>query len=234
MWRASPQYCQIVRYAGSLITLFTDLVSKIKYFHGRSWLLLHLDLSLDSLPVFFLHLEIIFTNRSFRCFLPLTSPFSFTFFPGILFHSAFWYPSLCYVVVLICPFRKSIRDFVSMNSGVSFHLFKFYFPIIFVHGYCFLPDFFYEVVVIFGAPCWVQSYLAVRVDDCCPVFVTVDLLRPYDLKCFYDSQLFSLIIPYPTAFPYGNGMVLHFYQQQESSTNKTVHKVINKGLKTYV
>ena len=40
--------------------------------------------------------------------------------------------------------------------------------------------------------------------------------------------------PYPTAFPYGNGMVLHFYQQQESSTIKTVHKVINKGRKTYV
>ena len=40
--------------------------------------------------------------------------------------------------------------------------------------------------------------------------------------------------PYPTAFPYGNGMVLHFYQQQESSTTKTVHKVINKRLKTYV
>ena len=40
--------------------------------------------------------------------------------------------------------------------------------------------------------------------------------------------------PYPTAFSYGNGMVLHFYQQQESSTTKTVHKVINKGLKTYV
>ena len=39
---------------------------------------------------------------------------------------------------------------------------------------------------------------------------------------------------YPTAFPYGNGMVLHFYQQQESSTTKTVHKVINKGIKTYV
>jgi len=39
--------------------------------------------------------------------------------------------------------------------------------------------------------------------------------------------------PYPTAFPYGNGMVLHFYQQQESSTTKTVHKLINKGLKTY-
>ena len=41
-------------------------------------------------------------------------------------------------------------------------------------------------------------------------------------------------IPYPTAFPYGNGMVLHFYQQQESSTTKTVHKVINRGLKAYV
>ena len=45
---------------------------------------------------------------------------------------------------------------------------------------------------------------------------------------------FHTINPYPTAFPYGNGMVLHFYQQQESSTTKTVHKVINKGLKTYV
>ena len=44
----------------------------------------------------------------------------------------------------------------------------------------------------------------------------------------------SIINPYPTAFPYGNGMALHFYQQQESSTTKTVHKVINKGLKAYV
>ena len=53
----------------------------------------------------------------------------------------------------------------------------------------------------------------------------------------YKSNIFSkwsTINPYPTAFPYGNGMVLHFYQQQESSTTKTVHKVINKGLKTYV
>ena len=59
------------------------------------------------------------------------------------------------------------------------------------------------------------------------------------------SNIFILIVylyilltysfnPYPTAFPYGNGMVLHFYQQQESSTTKTVHKVINMGLKTYV
>ena len=44
----------------------------------------------------------------------------------------------------------------------------------------------------------------------------------------------SVINPYPTAFPYGNGMVLHFYQQQEISTTKTVHKVIIKGLKAYV
>ena len=43
-----------------------------------------------------------------------------------------------------------------------------------------------------------------------------------------------ILNPYPTAFPYGNGMVLHFYQQQESSTTKTVHKVINRGLKAYV
>jgi len=42
------------------------------------------------------------------------------------------------------------------------------------------------------------------------------------------------INPYPTAFPYEKGMVLHFYQQQESSTTKTVHRVINKGLKAYV
>ena len=49
--------------------------------------------------------------------------------------------------------------------------------------------------------------------------------------CFEEHVLIN---PYPTAFPYGNGMVLHFYQQQESSTTKTVHKVINKGLKTYV
>ena len=48
------------------------------------------------------------------------------------------------------------------------------------------------------------------------------------------ATLTFVINPYPTAFPYGNGMVLHFYQQQESSTTKTVHKVINKGLKTYV
>ena len=54
-----------------------------------------------------------------------------------------------------------------------------------------------------------------------------------DTELFW-SPLEKLINPYPTAFPYGNGLVLHFYQQQESSTTKTVHKVINRGLKTYV
>ena len=48
------------------------------------------------------------------------------------------------------------------------------------------------------------------------------------------SLVLWVINPYPTAFPYGNGMVLHFYQQKESSTTKTEHKVINKGLKAYV
>ena len=53
--------------------------------------------------------------------------------------------------------------------------------------------------------------------------------------CFYECQCTIVHLnPYPTAFPYGNGTVLHFYQQQESSTTKTVNKVINKGLKTYV
>ena len=51
----------------------------------------------------------------------------------------------------------------------------------------------------------------------------------------FNQQLHKVFVnPYPTAFPYGNGMVLHFYQQQESSTTKTVHKVINKRLKAYV
>ena len=52
------------------------------------------------------------------------------------------------------------------------------------------------------------------------------------LPSFLHSHFY--VNPYPTAFPYGNGMVLHFYQQRESSMTKTVNKVINKGLKTYV
>ena len=55
-----------------------------------------------------------------------------------------------------------------------------------------------------------------------------------DGRCDPVNVMSGNFSPYPTAFPYGNGMVLHFYQQQESSTTKTVHKVINKGLKAYV
>ena len=63
----------------------------------------------------------------------------------------------------------------------------------------------------------------------------LDIVNKQTWLILFTTKLFmSLINPYPTAFPYGNGMVLHFYQQQESSTTKTVHKVINKGLKTYV
>ena len=51
------------------------------------------------------------------------------------------------------------------------------------------------------------------------------------MECFCLSEQSKYKFnPYPTAFPYGNGMVLHFYQQQEISTTKTVHKVINTGL----
>ena len=50
----------------------------------------------------------------------------------------------------------------------------------------------------------------------------------------HENVFYVYINPYPTAFPYGNGTVLHFYQQQDSSMTKTVYKVINKGLKTYV
>ena len=60
-------------------------------------------------------------------------------------------------------------------------------------------------------------------------YLLVNYLCPH----IYQTPSFQLN-PYPTVFPYGNGMVLHFYQQQESSTTKTVHKVINKGLKAYV
>jgi len=55
-----------------------------------------------------------------------------------------------------------------------------------------------------------------------------------DLIRYSDGVMRMGFNPYPTEFPYGNGMVLHFYQQQESSTTNTVHKVINKGLKMYV
>ena len=59
----------------------------------------------------------------------------------------------------------------------------------------------------------------------------LDVIAAFNFMAELSYMLFN---PYPTAFPYGNGMVLHFYEQQESSTTKTVHKVINRGLKAYV
>ena len=75
----------------------------------------------------------------------------------------------------------------------------------------------------------------------CLIYPTRHILTEY-INTHYNLYItfkhkfvyFSGVNPYPTAFPYGNGMVLDFYQQQESSTTKTVHKVINKGLKAYV
>ena len=74
---------------------------------------------------------------------------------------------------------------------------------------------------------------------CMPVFLrklpmtTQSLLRLNKriTGSFRVSHFLNHVNPYPTAFPYGNGMVLHFYQQQESSTTKTVHRVINRDLK---
>ena len=73
--------------------------------------------------------------------------------------------------------------------------------------------------------------------NCCPLNTCCSPVTHIHTRSFYFSRVIAVplkVNPYPTAFPYGNGMVLHFYQQQESSTTKTVHKVINKGLKTYV
>ena len=73
----------------------------------------------------------------------------------------------------------------------------------------------------------------VEISTALPLFIRC-IVFSFILNSLVDAEPPTLINPYPTAFPYGNGMVLHFYQQQESSTTKTVHKVINKGLKTYV
>ena len=70
--------------------------------------------------------------------------------------------------------------------------------------------------------------------------IEVGSLLPLSIRTYGSNEFRSErsagadLNPYPTAFPYGNGMVLHFYQQKDSSTTKTVHKVINYGLKAYV
>ena len=77
----------------------------------------------------------------------------------------------------------------------------------------------------------------VKVSMCTDRYNTLakHFVSPYRCLMYYLlTDTTKAINPYPTAFPYGKGMVLHFYQQQESSTTKTVHKVINKRLKAYV
>ena len=80
--------------------------------------------------------------------------------------------------------------------------------------------------------CLFRIYLSDKKEHVGLFFVIKTGFRQSLFKSIHSLSL--EINPYPTAFPYGNGMVLHFYQQQESSTTKTVHKVINKGLKAYV
>ena len=92
-----------------------------------------------------------------------------------------------------------------------------------------------EVVWLLHLTCYVQNFICERsFSNSCHNSRSLNLLfilTKYIILALYEVCTFN---PYPTAFPYGNGMVLHFYQQQESSTTKTVHKVINKGFKTYV
>ena len=106
-----------------------------------------------------------------------------------------------------------------------------------VRSYC-LPDInvisptlWNEIIVCYALECWLDAtlgYVLIRSNILDRVLTSVFVNRERSFRSPAN------INPYPTAFPYGNGMVLHFYQQQESSTTKTVHKVINKGLKAYV
>ena len=79
------------------------------------------------------------------------------------------------------------------------------------------------------------KFLSMRTGDLSIIrSYVVCIIKPPGMSGTIQKYASNYLNPYPTAFPYGNGMVLHFYQQQESSTTKTAHKVINKGLKTYV
>ena len=131
-----------------------------------------------------------------------------------LFNKQYKWPNVAFLTLCI-HFKRALAEVCSKNSSQftstealkEFHQFNF-------ERYSalkFFPELFKSVVIC--------SYLGLTSDG--------DIRRVTRMQYIY-------INPYPTAFPYGNGMVLHFYQQQESSTTKTVHKVINKGLKTYI
>ena len=81
--------------------------------------------------------------------------------------------------------------------------------------------------------CHCHQLCARQMDSVLYLSYPYSMVRAAEMTVCWVTTSFR-VNPYPTAFPYGNGMVLHFYQQEESSTTKTVHKVINKGLKTYV
>ena len=121
------------------------------------------------------------------------------------------------------------------NTCVSFHFkafvycfkFKLYFLASNLHLFLFL-----NFRPVLNIVCFLHTYSPMKMEQ------TPKLWHIKFGNYPHESIKFTLtsisINPYPTAFPYGNVMVLHFYQQQESSTTKTVHKVINKGLKTYL
>ena len=99
-----------------------------------------------------------------------------------------------------------------------------------------------HTTIVLNAYILVKQWIVLRWECLSALTVTDFLNKLRNFQLLSDSGLratasefvLGLINPYPTAFPYGNGMVLHFYQQQESSTTKTVHKVISKGLTAYV
>ena len=143
-----------------------------------------------------------------------------------------------HVVWYICT-DVSEEHVASKNNADQHNTIGFYFEM------WFFVVFWYLWRVRFKAFCDVAPYILVRIyqqrKKCSGSNFKVETRFSIFLRNIVNYQVAwrhasvtCHLNPYPTAFPYGNGMVLHFYQQQESSTTKTVHKVINKGLKTYV
>ena len=128
-----------------------------------------------------------------------------------------------------CSFILHVPPFGAANCQFAFcKLFS-----LFMHVRCCHQ---YEYLMSVRSGTKLARHWSLQKLDSLPVFVFLQDMLPlsvFFLK-FPISFLSMEFNPYPTAFPYGNGMVLHFYQQQESSTTKTVHKVINKRLKAYV
>ena len=106
------------------------------------------------------------------------------------------------------------------------------------HNCCHLATFLKSVAIEILFKRWNQMILSGRhIGQIFPSLFSYGIKRNVNLlsrRLSYDVYSSLIVNPYLTAFPYGNGMVLHFYEQQESSTTKTVHKVINRGLKAYV